>query len=92
MLTLDKYLPPKWVVQKGMAEDVLGVFCRHPENIFKMSVLFPAEKNVSQAPDNPGNPDNPANPLEEGGAEDELSPEEIQMVRQLAYHCPPIHR
>lgn len=59
-----------------------------------MSVLFPAEKNVSEAPDNPGNPDNPdnpANPWGEGGAEDELSPEEIQMVRQLALSTnPPI--
>lgn len=49
-----------------------------------MSVLFPAEKNVSEAPGNTGNPDNPANPWEEAGAEDELSPEEIQTVRQLA--------
>lgn len=48
-----------------------------------LSVSFPVEKNVPEVPDNP------VNMWEEGRVEDELSPEEIQMVCHLRnlYSC-----
>uniref|UniRef100_A0A3Q3VXC2 Syntaxin-18 n=1 Tax=Mola mola TaxID=94237 RepID=A0A3Q3VXC2_MOLML len=46
------------------------------KRFLKTSVFFPSEKTVS------GVPDSPVNLWEEGRAEDELSPEEIQMFEQ----------
>lgn len=42
--------------------------------------FFPVEKSVSEVPNNT------LNLWEEGRVEDELSPEEIQMVRHLKHH------
>lgn len=56
-----------------------GSFCRHVTT-FKVMFFCPVEKSASEVLDDP------VNLWEEGLREDELSPEEIQMVWHLRHH------